>query len=82
MARHADPKLTFGIYAKARDPRMMELAEKVGGVLPGVESATEVHLEGEGPHKLLPEQALREEGLCRRDKGPDSFCAREGRRAS
>ena len=72
MARHADPKLTFGIYAKARDPRMAELAEKVGGVLPvsGAESATEVHCEGQGPHKLLPERELCEEGLRRRDGGP------------
>ncbi len=75
MARHADPKLTFSVYAKQRDPRMMELAEKVGGVLPvsGVECAPEVHCEGEGSYKLLQEQALREKGLCRKDKGPDSF---------
>lgn len=46
MARHADPKLTFGIYAKARDPRMAELTEKMGGLLPvsDAEGATEVHV--------------------------------------
>lgn len=43
MARHADPKLTFNIYAKKRDPRMAELAERIGAVLPAVESAIGVH---------------------------------------
>ncbi len=62
MARHADPKLTFNVYAKSRDPRMAELAERIGDALPVVESATRVQFEGEralqADAKSFPEQAL------------------------
>jgi len=81
IGRHADPRLTLNIYSRCRDPRMMELAERVGQVLPGVESAIGVHFESaatvQGARKSLPEQALslsdREEGLCPHDAGPESF---------
>lgn len=75
MARHSDPTLTFGVYAKARDPRMAELAERVGGFLPvlGAESAPGVQREGDGSRNLLKTQELCEEGLRRRGGSPWFF---------
>lgn len=78
LARHADPKLTFGVYAKSRDSRMAELAEQIGGALPGVKSATEVQSGGEPDNwegrKSLPDMALssadNEKGLCCISTGP------------
>jgi len=70
-ARHSDPRLTFGVYTKARDNRRAELAERIGGVIPDVRSATGVHFEGEAgtpdAHKSLPEQAL---AVVPKEKGP------------
>lgn len=83
-ARHSDPRLTFGIYAKARDNRRAELAERIGGVIPDVKSATEVHFEGEtlspDAHKSLPEQDLavvpKDRGPCRAGMGLGSLLPR------
>ena len=78
LARHADPKLTFGVYAKSRDSRMIELAERIGGALPGVKSATEVQPGGEPDNrdvcKSLSDMGLssenNEKGLCHLNTGP------------
>jgi len=88
LARHATPALTMNVYAKARDPRMAQLAERIGGVLPVVKSATEVHFTtgvGElGARKSLPEQALslgqNADGPCPADTGPASFGGGQGGR--
>jgi hypothetical protein len=67
FARHADPRLTTKVYAKQRDPRMGELAERIGQHLPlalesEAGSATGVHFEaGTGGPEMrnsLPEKAL------------------------
>jgi integrase len=82
MARHADPRLTFGVYAKKRDARLAELAEKIGeSVVFETECATSVHPGVESPEqaarKLLPELALsltkNNRGLPHEGTGPD-FC--------
>lgn len=78
LARHSDPKLTFGVYAKSRDSRMVELAERIGSALPGVKSATEVQSGGEpdnwNVHKSLPDMELSssdmKRGLCHLNAGP------------
>lgn len=77
LARHSDPRLTFGIYAKQRDPRMASLAERIGEAIPDVESATGVHFAPEGvtpdARKSLPEHTLpfaeNNRGLCHSDTG-------------
>ncbi len=71
MARHADPRLTFGVYAKQRDPRMAELAERIGDALPSLECATSVHPEGGALVKSLPEAALTTKGPCHCDTDPE-----------
>jgi len=75
LARHSDPKLTMGVYAKKRDPRMVELAERIGGLLPA-ESATTVHFDTEafkqGTRKMLQEQHL-SLTECERGLDPEGF---------
>lgn len=46
LARHSTPVLTLNVYAKKRDERLAELAERIGeSVLPEQECATSVHPE-------------------------------------
>ena len=67
FARHSDPRLTTRVYAKKRDPRMGELAEKIGENLPfgweseaksamGVQFAADAN--EQQACKSLPEEAL------------------------
>ncbi len=83
FARHSDPRLTMGVYAKRRDSRMGELAEKMGqnlhfGLETEANSATGVYFEAETDErqsrKCLPEMALslteKQGGLSRRGTGP------------
>jgi integrase len=80
LARHSTPGLTMNVYAKARDGRMGELAERIGQNVPvfGLESATGVQstasTSGLDACKSLPEQALSltqdEKGLCLHGTGP------------
>jgi len=79
MARHADPRLTFNTYARQRDPRMAELAERIGGSLPAVKCATGVHREGEGLPNALSNRALCKDGLCPGDTGPSLWLMRFSR---
>ena len=66
LARHSTPDLTLNIYAKKRDERLSELAEKIGkSVLSEQKCAKSVHyrqVESKDiERKLLTEKPLAEE---------------------
>ncbi|MBP7051608.1 MAG: tyrosine-type recombinase/integrase [Phycisphaerae bacterium] len=82
LARHTTPQLTLNTYARARDERLAELVESVGGrLLPDEICATGVHDDptpaDQVERKGLSERDLafsgRSEGLCPHDASPVLF---------
>ena len=55
LARHSDPRLTLNIYAKTRNERLTEIADKVGNSLPFDIASTRTQQE---PNQY-PQEALK-----------------------